>query len=116
MSNVTETTLTTSSFIAALNQFDELTYQEIINRINTIRETRKSETNRQIANLEAQLKQLKASNPGKKAFKEFVNPNNPNEVYRTGEYKTWMRDLAKQQGIDPFDMKAMKKWVKENSH
>ena len=63
--------------------------------------------------LEVQLKQLKTKS-GERVYKEFVNPSNPNEVYRTGAYKPWMKEMAKKDGIDIFNDKAMKKWIKEN--
>lgn len=45
-------------------------------------------------------------------YTEFVNPNNSNEVYRTGIYSNWMKELAKSEGIDPHNKNAMAKWVK----
>lgn len=112
MSAINQTALSATDYIAALSSFDESTYEAIIKRINGIREERKSENTRQIAELEAQLKALKAKSPSIKSYGRLVNPNNPNEVYQTGGYPVWLKDEAKKEGVDVYDDKAMAKWVK----
>lgn len=115
MSEITETTkttLSTSDYIAALDQFDESIYDEIIKRINTNRSVRKSETARQIAELKKQLNELKAKSPDTKTYGQIANPDNPNEVYRTGGYPDWLKKLAKLNGEDIYNSKAMASWVK----
>jgi hypothetical protein len=62
--------------------------------------------------LETELNKVR-SQISVKEFREFVNPNNPNEVYRTGKYDLWLKELAKAEGIDPHDKNPMAKWVKE---
>lgn len=112
MSATNQTSLSATDYITALSTFDESDYEAIIKRINGIREERKSETTRQIAELEAQLKELKAKSPSIKTYGRIVNPNNPNEVYTTGGYPVWLKDEAKKEGVDVYDDKAMAKWVK----
>lgn len=112
MNTINETALTASSVIAALNQFDESTYAAIIKHIKGIRAERKTETARQISELEAKLKALKKSSPQGKTYGSLGNPNNPNEVYTTGQYKPWLIDWAKTEGVDTYDTKAMAEWVK----
>lgn len=62
--------------------------------------------------LETELNKVR-SQISVKEFREFVNPNNQNEVYRTGKYDLWLKKLAKAEGIDPHDKNAIAKWVKE---
>lgn len=112
MSTIKESNLSASDYISALNQFDESTYEAIIKRINGIRQERKSESTRKIAELEAQLKALKAASPKAKTYGRIVNPNNPKEVYQTGSYPEWLKELAKSEGVDTYDTKAMSGWVK----
>ncbi len=112
MTAINESTLTASDFISTLNKFDESTYEAIINHINAIRGERKSESARKIADLEAQLKVLKASSPKAKTYGRIVNPNNSKEVYETGQYKPWLKELAKSEEIDIYNTKAMAEWVK----
>lgn len=125
MSEITETTMSTSDVFAAIDQFDAATYDEIIKRINFNREKINSENARQIADLEkeisdlknniaereATLRKLKAQSPNTRTYGEIVNPNNSSEIYRTGGYPDWLKNMAKSEGVDIYNTKAMKDWV-----
>lgn len=131
MTEITETTETTttmsaSDYIAALSSFDAATYDEIIKTINCNRERINSENARQIADLEkeisdlknniaereAALRKLKAQSPNTRTYGEIVNPDNSSEIYRTGGYTDWLKNMAKTEGVDIYNTKAMKDWVK----
>lgn len=112
MSATNQTALSASDFIAALSSFDESTFEAIIKRINIIREELKTESTRKILELEAQLKALKAKSPKSKIYGRIVNPNNQHEVYQTGIYPEWLKEMAKKEEVDTFDAKAMANWVK----
>ena len=64
--------------------------------------------------IEAEINRLNGQISSRK-YLQFVNPKNPNEIYTTGQYKPWMKELAAENGINIHDKTAMKKWVNENS-
>lgn len=114
MSEITETTMSASDVFAAIDQFDDAIYDEIIKRINFNRSERKSENARQIADLEKQINALKAKSPNNtRTYGQIVNPNNPSEIYRTGGYTDWLKNMAKAEGVDIYDTKKMKEWIQE---
>ncbi len=124
-----------SALIAQLYNSPEV-FEEIENQKKAVKEQHKNDIERQIKDLreeidneiehraqskkhqkelEIRINKLKEQ-ISSKSYTAFVNPNNPNEVYRTGQYKPWMKELAKQEGIDVHDEAAMKQWVRKNSH
>lgn len=87
--------------------------EELEEKVKGEKEKQEQSKKRQ-TELETELAKVRSQMPGKK-FTKFVNPNNPNEVYTTGQYKPWMKELAKEQGVNIHDKKAMANWVKDNS-
>ncbi|MGB5064771.1 MAG: hypothetical protein WBQ37_13590, partial [Candidatus Competibacter sp.] len=58
--------------------------EELKNKVKTEKEKQEQSKNRQ-KELETELNKI-SSQISEREYTEFVNPNNPNEVYRTGIY------------------------------
>lgn len=130
MSEITTTettcTMSASDYIAALSSFDPTTYAEIIKTINSNLEKINSENARMIEALEKEISEfekeiaerrlrinaLKAKSPNTRTYGQIVNPDNPTEIYKTGGYTDWIKNMAKTEGVDIYNTKAMKDWVK----
>ena len=94
MNAVSKDVVSAESVLSVLPHLDDDDLTQIENRIKAIRTEIQSKTEQQIRELEAQLKALKAK--GKvRVLSKVVNPDNPNEVYTTGQYKPWVKKLAK---------------------
>ena len=114
MNAVSMDDVSVESVLSALLHLDDDDLTQIENRIKEIRAEGQSRDHQKIKELEAQIRALKAKSR-LRVMTKLVNPNNPKEVYTTGQYKPWVTKLAKSKGVDPDDKKAMKQFIKDNS-
>lgn len=84
--------------------------KELESKVKSEKELQEQSKKRQ-KELETEIEKVKGGISGK-TYGVFVNPSNPSEVYKTGEYTTWMKELAKSDGINIHDKTEMREWVK----
>jgi DNA-binding protein H-NS len=55
----------------------------------------------------------KSSDSKTRIFKVFVDPDNPQNTYKTGPLPPWMKDKMKEQGLDPNKKEDVKEFKKK---
>jgi hypothetical protein len=101
-------------------------YEKLKSKVERREADLREKNKEEIAKLEEKQKQIaeklrvlkgSSSSNEKRSYREFSNPSNPTEVYKTGKYKDWMYELASNEGIearksDDKPTEAMKEWVR----
>lgn len=111
--------------ISTLSNFDDSTYDAIIRNITEKRAEqaeRNAEELREYNALKEKFKEvekklkatglLNADSDNSRKYNQIANPNNPAEVYRTGKYPDWLKEMAQSEGVDISNKSAMAAWVK----